>query len=875
MDLHEKIQSPSSSSVPEEEVFFAELIISDSGEAVVSSQTLVSSVKNSSLLQPNVPSSEKSKSCYIEEKFKHLESKGENLLSPIILKSSSAQKDDARGKISVTKTNSDSPITRSSITIKVLTHAEKDASPSNVSSAAMNKDAAETNSESNQTSLTEAHITMPGHNNPEINNSNETIAGVKEVEDHALLASKIEKEFKNNEISVQPSSMSEVNLDSPSVARIGMEPNGHLADDENLGSISDGKNSNEITHIEENRCCDQLTTDVEILDHEISSTLEYRVQPSLIDVSSDGGWTSDSEADSEEEKESCVENAASSSSEEEESSSEESSSEESSSSSKRDEPNARNAEREQIFVLMPKNGKKTKNKNEGSRLPLEIGLEDLPKIEYLQISVPEEEAQSIGVITSFVEQLVIVESYPNLRAIDLGSILFLKNGQEALGEIFDVMGCVDQPSYVVRFNSHQHILDRGIAVGDMVFSAPRTNHCTFVDVEGLMRHGGSDASWENDKEAPPCYVEYSDDEDERSSRKAKKSARRTDDTFMIKPEPYQKRSRPANNRSNTNNRGNNNNYFSRPTSSSFGWTSNDIAGPHKRGNQIASGYPFGNHQTFGNNRPCNRKYADFSVMNSQGNMSRPSPGDKDPWMFGNNSVSANTSLPPPPPFTGGPMLRQPYFPPHSGPPPFMPRPPPSLFNTSMSPPTSGVIRPYVAATPPPPPPPPGETLPSSHGEFRPPPPRETRPALTCLGEFRPPHPPSPHSRFNVTTPPPSNFFTDSSGFSFGGPPSTFSSMRSQPQMYTHETPPPISDQGNSARTFPFGGTNAPSVPVHGSNSAPVPPPNINPWAVPPPSLQQTFPPGAHGNFSSYPQSSDSRSFSARLPFDPTIKPPSS
>lgn len=82
---------------------------------------------------------------------------------------------------------------------------------------------------------------------------------------------------------------------------------------------------------------------------------------------------------------------------------------------------------------------------------------------------------------------VIVEAYDNLRPIDLDSVLFLKQGSEALGIVFDVFGCVKKPSYTVRFNNKDHILQRGITVGDQVFFAPRTNHCKFVDVEDLMR----------------------------------------------------------------------------------------------------------------------------------------------------------------------------------------------------------------------------------------------------------------------------------------------------------------------------------------------------------------------------------------------------
>ena len=41
-----------------------------------------------------------------------------------------------------------------------------------------------------------------------------------------------------------------------------------------------------------------------------------------------------------------------------------------------------------------------------------------------------------------------------------------------------------------------------------------------------MRQKGCDASWENDIEPPPKYCEYSDDEEERSARRADRHKKR-------------------------------------------------------------------------------------------------------------------------------------------------------------------------------------------------------------------------------------------------------------------------------------------------------------------------------------------------------------
>ena len=54
---------------------------------------------------------------------------------------------------------------------------------------------------------------------------------------------------------------------------------------------------------------------------------------------------------------------------------------------------------------------------------------DLPPIEDLCISVPQEECVQIGEIASIVEDQVVVKAFPNTPACDLDSIFFLELGQ--------------------------------------------------------------------------------------------------------------------------------------------------------------------------------------------------------------------------------------------------------------------------------------------------------------------------------------------------------------------------------------------------------------------------------------------------------------
>lgn len=158
---------------------------------------------------------------------------------------------------------------------------------------------------------------------------------------------------------------------------------------------------------------------------------------------------------------------------------------------------------------------------------------DLPPVEELQIQVEEKECLELGTITSIVEdQLVLVEAYHNSTPLNIDSILFIERGKKTLGQIFDVIGPVATPIYCVRFNSNDDIIAKGIAVGDKVFCAPRTEHTSYLVLSSIMGRG-SDASWKNDVEPPESLLEYSDDEQERKSRKSKKNHHEN----MVQPQP--------------------------------------------------------------------------------------------------------------------------------------------------------------------------------------------------------------------------------------------------------------------------------------------------------------------------------------------------
>nr|CAD7589481.1 unnamed protein product [Timema genevievae] len=116
----------------------------------------------------------------------------------------------------------------------------------------------------------------------------------------------------------------------------------------------------------------------------------------------------------------------------------------------------------------------------------EITLDDLPPIEDLHISVPEEDCKELGKVCSIVDKL-------------------------------------------------EHIETAGVQVGTMVYCAPKSPYTEYVFLNQLLSMRGSDASWKHNNEPPPRLLDYSDDEEERQARrertgKSKQPSREEHDT---------------------------------------------------------------------------------------------------------------------------------------------------------------------------------------------------------------------------------------------------------------------------------------------------------------------------------------------------------
>ncbi|NWU74142.1 NAF1 protein, partial [Onychorhynchus coronatus] len=148
---------------------------------------------------------------------------------------------------------------------------------------------------------------------------------------------------------------------------------------------------------------------------------------------------------------------------------------------------------------------------------------ELPPVEDLSIILPDNvELRLFGTVSSIIEQLVVIESLRGLPPVNEDSVIF-KEDRQAAGKIFEVFGPVLHPFYVLRFNSSEHIKEKGINVQDSMYFAPAVEDFTqYIFTEELKKEKGSDASWKHDQEPPPEALDFSDDEKEREAKQKKK-----------------------------------------------------------------------------------------------------------------------------------------------------------------------------------------------------------------------------------------------------------------------------------------------------------------------------------------------------------------
>uniref|UniRef100_H3C1U9 H/ACA ribonucleoprotein complex subunit n=1 Tax=Tetraodon nigroviridis TaxID=99883 RepID=H3C1U9_TETNG len=91
-------------------------------------------------------------------------------------------------------------------------------------------------------------------------------------------------------------------------------------------------------------------------------------------------------------------------------------------------------------------------------------------------------------------------------------------------QVFEVFGPVSSPLYILRFNSAEQIVDKGLKEGLTVYYAPSMKEYTgYILVQELRLSKGSDASWKNDHEPPLEALDYSDDEKEQEAKRKLKN----------------------------------------------------------------------------------------------------------------------------------------------------------------------------------------------------------------------------------------------------------------------------------------------------------------------------------------------------------------
>ncbi|NWU17527.1 NAF1 protein, partial [Cephalopterus ornatus] len=153
----------------------------------------------------------------------------------------------------------------------------------------------------------------------------------------------------------------------------------------------------------------------------------------------------------------------------------------------------------------------------------ELPIDALPPVEDLSIILPDNiELKLFGTVSSIIEQLVIIESLRGLPPVNEESVIF-KEDRQAVGKIFEIFGPVLHPFYVLRFNSSEHVKEKGINVQDSMYFAPSVEDFTqYIFAEKLKMEKGSDASWKHDQEPPPEVLDFSDDEKEREAKQKKK-----------------------------------------------------------------------------------------------------------------------------------------------------------------------------------------------------------------------------------------------------------------------------------------------------------------------------------------------------------------
>ncbi|XP_050206183.1 uncharacterized protein LOC126655882 [Mercurialis annua] len=150
-------------------------------------------------------------------------------------------------------------------------------------------------------------------------------------------------------------------------------------------------------------------------------------------------------------------------------------------------------------------------------------LKFLPPVPPVDVTLqPHHHMLPVGVILSIMSSQVIVEAVEKHNPLNEGSILWITEQRCPLGLVDEIFGPVQNPYYIVRYNSESEV-PSDIGQGTSVSFVPEfANH---VLSEKNIYKKGYDASGENDEEES-VEAEFSDDEKEAEYLRMKKMSKR-------------------------------------------------------------------------------------------------------------------------------------------------------------------------------------------------------------------------------------------------------------------------------------------------------------------------------------------------------------
>ncbi|KKA30604.1 hypothetical protein TD95_000846 [Thielaviopsis punctulata] len=133
--------------------------------------------------------------------------------------------------------------------------------------------------------------------------------------------------------------------------------------------------------------------------------------------------------------------------------------------------------------------------------------------------------EPLGVVEHIVENTIVVRGFTpaEYQVLDSGSILCLAD-RTVVGAISEPLGKVQQPMYLVGFQSATEITELGLRPGTKLYYS--IAHANYVFTSALKNLKGSDASNIHDEEVAADEIEFSDDEKEAEYKRMKKQKRR-------------------------------------------------------------------------------------------------------------------------------------------------------------------------------------------------------------------------------------------------------------------------------------------------------------------------------------------------------------